>query len=120
MDTRGVVVQCGPLAIMVTAQVPGPKADCPLPRRWLRSQQTPAAQAWELCANVARNNQSLLNPLTIAGMLSAQTGTAVLYATGSVYLNGAQLSNSSAVTAADVIQTKDTGASNVNAMGPPW
>ena len=46
--------------------------------------------------------------LAPAVMLSAQTGTAVPYGTGSVYLNGAQLSNSSAVTTGDVIQTKES------------
>ena len=50
-------------------------------------------------------------------MLSGQTGTAVLYGTGSVYLNGAQLSNSSAVTTGDVIQTKESGAANLNGVG---
>jgi hypothetical protein len=55
--------------------------------------------------------------LAPAVMTSAQTGTAVLYGTGSVYLNGAQLSNSLAVTAGDVIQTKETGAGNLNGVG---
>src|SRR5215467_7468390 len=47
----------------------------------------------------------------------AEGDTAVLYGTGAVYLNGAQLSNSAAVTNGDVIQTKDTGAANLNATG---
>jgi len=55
--------------------------------------------------------------LAPAVMISAQTGTAVLYGTGSVYLNGAQLSNFSAVTTGDVIQTKETGAANLNGVG---
>lgn len=50
--------------------------------------------------------------------LSAQnTGAAVIYATGSVYVNGSSLTNSGAVTAGDVIQTKDNGAANINAQG---
>lgn len=53
--------------------------------------------------------------VTSAGL--AQGDTAMLYGTGAVYLNGAQLSNSSAVTNGDVIQTKDTGAANLNAAG---
>jgi hypothetical protein len=57
--------------------------------------------------------------LTITSLFSAQTGTAVLYGTGAVYVNGASLSNSSAVTAGDVIQTKDTGAANLNGRGQP-
>jgi hypothetical protein len=50
--------------------------------------------------------------------LSAQTaGTAVVYGTGSVYLNGAQLTTSSATTAGDVIQTRENGFANINAAG---
>ncbi|HEX6802306.1 MAG TPA: hypothetical protein VF133_01380 [Terriglobales bacterium] len=50
--------------------------------------------------------------------LSAQTaGTAVVYGTGSVYLNGAQLTRSSATTAGDVIQTRENGFANINAAG---
>jgi len=56
----------------------------------------------------------LLSP----GLLLAQDGgAAVIYATGSVYLNGALLSNSSAVTVGDVIQTRDNGVANINAPG---
>ncbi len=50
-------------------------------------------------------------------MLAAEGDTAVLYGTGSVYLNGAQLATSSAVTNGDVIQTKDTGVANLNVAG---
>jgi hypothetical protein len=51
-------------------------------------------------------------------VVSAQTaGTAVLYGTGSVYLNGGQLSASSAVTTGDVIQTRENGVANINAAG---
>lgn len=55
--------------------------------------------------------------LTSVAMLAQGTGTAVLYGTGSVYLNGAPVSNSSAVTPGDVIQTKENGAANINAPG---
>jgi hypothetical protein len=55
--------------------------------------------------------------LTSVALCAQETGTAVLYGTGSVYLNGAQVSNSSAVGAGDVIQTKETGAANINAPG---
>lgn len=55
--------------------------------------------------------------LTSVALFAQETGTAVLYGTGSVYLNGAQVSNSSAVGAGDVIQTKETGAANINAPG---
>jgi len=51
------------------------------------------------------------------GVFAQEAGTAVLYGTGSVYLNGAPVSNSSAVGAGDIIQTKETGAANINAPG---
>src|SRR5438105_2174513 len=52
-----------------------------------------------------------------SAMVAAEGDTAVLYGTGAVFLNGAQLATSSAVTNGDVIQTKDTGAANLNAAG---
>src|SRR3989442_14515185 len=52
-----------------------------------------------------------------AALIAADTDAAVLYGTGAVFLNGAQLSNSSPVTVGDVIQTKDTGAANLNTAG---
>ena len=52
-----------------------------------------------------------------SAMVAAEGDTAVLYGTGAVYLNGAQLATSSAVTNGDVIQTKGTGAANLNAAG---
>src|SRR5262250_190862 len=48
----------------------------------------------------------------------AQGDTAVLSGNGSVYINGDQLTAPSmAVTNGDVIQTRDTGAANLNAAG---
>src|SRR5215470_13872067 len=59
----------------------------------------------------------LLVPLFLCTAL-AQGDTAVLSGTGSVYLNGAQVTAPSmAVTNGDVIQTKDAGAANLNAAG---
>ena len=55
--------------------------------------------------------------VTSIAALAQEVGTAVLYGTGSVYLNGAQVTNSSAVSAGDVVQTKETGAANINAPG---
>jgi len=55
--------------------------------------------------------------LTSAALCAQEAGTAVLFGTGSVYLNGAQVSNSSAVSGGDVIQTKENGAANINAPG---
>jgi hypothetical protein len=59
----------------------------------------------------------LLILLTPFAVLAQEAGPAVLYGTGSVYLNGSQLSNSTAVTAGDTIQTKETGAANINVPG---
>jgi hypothetical protein len=55
--------------------------------------------------------------LTSAALCAQEAGTAVLFGTGSVYLNGAQVSNSSAISGGDVIQTKENGAANINAPG---
>jgi hypothetical protein len=55
--------------------------------------------------------------LSCAALVAQEQGTAVLFSTGTVFLNGAPVSNSSAVTPGDVIQTKETGAANVNAPG---
>jgi len=55
--------------------------------------------------------------LTPCALFAQETGAAVIYGTGAVFLNGAQLSNSSAVTVGDVIQTRDNGVANINAPG---
>jgi hypothetical protein len=56
--------------------------------------------------------------LLVPCLLTAQeTGAAVLYGTGAIYLNGSQLTNSSAVANGDVIQTKENGAGNLSAPG---
>jgi hypothetical protein len=55
--------------------------------------------------------------LTPGALLGQDGGAAVIYGTGSVFLNGAPLTNSSAVTAGDVVQTRDNGVANINAPG---
>jgi hypothetical protein len=55
--------------------------------------------------------------LTPGWLMAQEGGSALLYGTGSVYLNGSQLTNSSAVTSGDVIQTKENGAANLSAPG---
>jgi hypothetical protein len=55
--------------------------------------------------------------LAPCALFAQETGTAVIYGTGSVFLNGAALANSSAVTVGDVVQTRDNGVSNINAPG---
>ena len=49
--------------------------------------------------------------------LAQNPSVSVLYGTGSVFLNGAPLSNSNAVTTGDVVQTKDNGTANITAPG---
>ena len=44
-------------------------------------------------------------------------GVAVLSGTGPIFLNGGQLSNSNAVVAGDVIQTKESGTATINGPG---
>ncbi len=56
--------------------------------------------------------------LVMPGVLSAQnTAAAVIFPAGTVYLNGAQLNNSSAFMTGDVLQTRENGAANINAAG---
>lgn len=55
----------------------------------------------------------VLAPLAFA----QDTGVAVLSSTGPVFLNGGQLSNSNAVVAGDVIQTKESGTATINGPG---
>jgi hypothetical protein len=55
--------------------------------------------------------------LTPVALFAQDGGAAVIYGTGTVYLNGAPLSNSSAVTVGDVVQTRDNGVANINAPG---
>jgi hypothetical protein len=55
--------------------------------------------------------------LVPCSLTAQETGAAVLYGTGAIYLNGSQLTNSSAVANGDVIQTKENGAGNLSAPG---
>jgi hypothetical protein len=53
--------------------------------------------------------------IVLAPVAFAQnTGVAVVNSTGPVFLNGAQLSNSNAVVAGDVVQTKENGTATIN------
>ena len=52
-----------------------------------------------------------------AALCAQNVPTAVIFGTGTVYLNGAPLTNSSAITAGDVIQTRDNGAATITANG---
>ncbi len=70
-----------------------------------------------VCPMLRKIVSALLILLTPCVLFAQETGAAVIYATGSVFLNGAQLSNSSAVTVGDVIQTRDNGVANINAPG---
>ena len=48
---------------------------------------------------------------------AANGGAAVIYGTGTVLVNGAQLSNSAALLTGDVVQTKADGAANISLTG---
>jgi hypothetical protein len=50
-------------------------------------------------------------------LTAQETAGAMLYGTGAIYLNGSQLTNSSAVANGDAIQTKENGAGNLSAPG---
>jgi hypothetical protein len=101
-----------------TYAIPAKKLIDPWHERWLGSTQTASLRAKEFrILHLPKMLVWLVALLTSVALLAQGTGTAVLYGTGSVYLNGAQVSNSSAVAAGDVIQTKETGAANVNAPG---
>jgi hypothetical protein len=53
-----------------------------------------------------------------SALLAQETQSAgVVYASGSVYLDGAQLSNSMPVTSGDVIETKDASAAHIDMTG---
>lgn len=66
---------------------------------------------------IKKIGSTLLVLLTASAVLAQQPGTAVLFGTGSVYLNGAPVANSQAVTSGDVIQTRETGAANLTTPG---
>ena len=55
----------------------------------------------------------ILSPFAFA----QTTGVAVLSGSGTVFLNGGQLSNSNAVVPGDVIQTKENGTATINGPG---
>src|SRR5437667_7340911 len=88
---------------------------------WPCSRPSPFV-AWVMLEGVGSGMMRKLTSLFLvllipSAMVAAEGDTAVLYGTGAVYLNGAQLGTSSAVTNGDVIQTKDTGAANLTAAG---
>jgi hypothetical protein len=56
----------------------------------------------------------LLMPIAVLG---ADTSGGVIYGTGSVYLDGAQLGNSMPVSSGDVIETKDVSMAHVDMSG---
>jgi hypothetical protein len=71
-----------------------------------------------VCGPVWQKFVSACLLLLMPGVLSAQnTAAAVIFPAGTVYLNGAQLSNSSAFLTGDVLQTRENGAANINAAG---
>ena len=55
--------------------------------------------------------------LAPCALFAQDIGAAAIYGTGSVYLNGSLLTNSSAATVGDVMQTRENGVANINALG---
>ena len=60
---------------------------------------------------------SLLLLIVPSCMLAADSGAAMLYATGAAWLNGSHVPNSSAIFAGDLVQTRADGAANIHAPG---
>jgi hypothetical protein len=52
-----------------------------------------------------------------SAIFAADAPTAVIYGTGSVYLDGSQLANSAPVMAGDIIETKEVGVANLDMSG---
>lgn len=73
------------------------------------------AQAQTPQANQPGKSQPQAQPPEAAG--TASGGTSVIYGTGTVFVNGAQLGNSSALMTGDVVQTKEDGAANISLAG---
>jgi hypothetical protein len=101
-----------PLALVVYREAASPE-----------KQVNPVAELGTIKADISMLRQLLsCGLILIIGFLpcslgAQESGVAVLYGIGSVFLNGAQGTNSSAITAGDVIQTSDTGAGNLSAPG---
>lgn len=54
---------------------------------------------------------------TLTTAAAHNTGIAVVFGTDGIYLNGGQLSNSNAIVAGDVLQTKENGSGMISASG---
>lgn len=54
---------------------------------------------------------------TLTSAAAQNTGMGVVFGSGDIYLNGAQLSNSNALVAGDVVQTKENGSGMISANG---
>jgi hypothetical protein len=52
-----------------------------------------------------------------ASLFAADSGAAMLYATGSAWVNGSHVPNASAIFAGDLVQTRSDAAANINAPG---
>jgi ferric-dicitrate binding protein FerR (iron transport regulator) len=55
--------------------------------------------------------------LLVVSSVAFAADTAVVYGSGAVYLNGAQVNSSGAVMVGDVVQTKDTGVAQLTTVG---
>lgn len=115
--TAGVVGGDRPLAIVVTGGIPAHKpVDL---ARGAGYDQAECLAEGDCVRSVVRKvvGMCILLGATVA-LFAQSAGPAVLSGTGSIYLNGAQVSTpSSPVTVGDIIQTKENGAANINAPG---
>ena len=59
----------------------------------------------------------LLLLIVPASLFAADSGAAMLYASGAAWLNGSHVPNSSAIFAGDLVQTRADGAANIHAPG---
>jgi len=59
----------------------------------------------------------LLVLLTPSAVFAADAPAGVIYGTGSVYLDGAQLANSAPVMSGDIIETKEVGVAHIDMSG---
>ena len=103
------------MPVAFTSAIPGCKPD--VPRALHRATIKIGMFARESSVRAYKSVAAIIALTTCVSVFAQETSTAVLYGTGSVFLNGGPITNSSAVTPGDVIQTKETGAANINAPG---
>jgi len=77
--------------------------------------QVAQAQGGQASQTAAPQTAQQASPQT--SQQAASGGASVVYGTGTVYVNGARLTNSGALMTGDVVQTKEDGAANISLTG---